>query len=218
MKTSILVSQREHFNADRNEWTDSLSQEWTTFIENCGYLPLPVPNQISSAAKLYNSYNSSVAGIVLTGGGDIHADQVHRDKTERALIEIALENSIPLFAICRGAQLLADTFGWRLSQTKGHVRTRHQIFCNPKMDPNLAKNFENLGTVNSFHDLALPIATMPKELQWLLSDTDQNAEAYSIPGKPILGLMWHPERETPNRQSELLLFQNLVQGNLKGNL
>src|SRR6266850_779712 len=71
----------------------------------------------------------SVQGLLLTGGGDVRPDlygaaahptfdpaEPGRDDYEIALVRLALERDLPVFAICRGVQLLNVARGGTLIQ------------------------------------------------------------------------------------------------------
>jgi putative glutamine amidotransferase len=104
-----------------------LTAAYVNALESAGLIPLIVPplsNADSAAAIL-----DSVAGLVLTGGGDIdparYGEQRHekvrsvnveRDMTEEALVEAAKARRTPVLAICRGIQMLNVALGGTLVQ------------------------------------------------------------------------------------------------------
>jgi putative glutamine amidotransferase len=66
-------------------------------------------------------------------------------------------------------------------------------------------------TVNSYHDFGILADDVPDELIVLGRATDGTVECVSHESRPIVGIMWHPERESPsgdfNQQILNVLFQ-----------
>lgn len=168
------------------ERRDCADQNIPRFIEACGYLPVPVPN-VSNIAYMVEQLRPD--GIVLTGGNSLTkygGDALERDQVERMLLELALQDDIPVYGFCRGMQVIVDYFGCELEQVQEHVAVRHKVHG-------------KMGTmeVNSFHNQACRRVSDPLEV--LAQTEDGVIEAVRHKEKPVLATMWHPERE--------LLFQ-----------
>ncbi|HEV7839248.1 MAG TPA: gamma-glutamyl-gamma-aminobutyrate hydrolase family protein [Gemmatimonadaceae bacterium] len=104
-----------------------LTAAYVNALEGAGLIPLIIPplsNADSAGAIL-----DSVAGLVLTGGGDIdpasygekrhekvRSVNVERDTTEIALVAEAKTRRTPVLAICRGIQILNVALGGTLVQ------------------------------------------------------------------------------------------------------
>jgi putative glutamine amidotransferase len=169
---------------------------------------------------------SGVDGLLLTGGDDvaplIYGEQPHatitdaepgRDEFEIGLVKAARERGVPIFAICRGVQVLNVACGGTLvqdipSQVKGALA--HDLPVPPHQSYSLAHEIwlekdsllsnlmrERLSDtdaceVNSRHHQAV------KDLApgFLVSATapDGVIEAIEDPAKRFcLGVQWHPE-------------------------
>jgi putative glutamine amidotransferase len=169
---------------------------------------------------------SGVDGLLLTGGDDvappIYGEQPHatitdaepgRDEFEIGLVKAARERGVPIFAICRGVQVLNVACGGTLvqdipSQVKGALV--HDLPVPPNQSYSLAHEIwlekdsllsnlmrERLSDtdaceVNSRHHQAV------KDLApgFLVSATapDGVIEAIEDPAKRFcLGVQWHPE-------------------------
>lgn len=194
MKT-ILYTQRVEVIAGYNERRDCTDQNVPRFLSYCGYVPVPIPN----IPEIIASYTSHIKpdGIVLTGGNDLSkygGNAPERDETERLLIEYALNSEIPLLGFCRGMQIIGDYFGAILTNVEGHVAIRHKITGDFTQE------------VNSYHNYAF-LELPPQLLEEAKSD-DGVIEAFKHCSKPIYGIMWHPERESPFQQFD----QELVTG------
>ncbi len=114
--------------------------------------------------------------------------------TELALIYYALQEDLPVFGVCRGMQIMAHYFGYEISPFQGHAGTRHKV----DIDGNLLE-------VNSYHDNCVPSEIKPP-LAAFARDTNRHVEGFYHQGKPLMAVMWHPEREcqVPEFDSKLI--------------
>lgn len=193
----IVVTQRVEVVESIGERRDALSQEWPLLAEACGFLPLPLPNHLSTAAGMLAELEPE--GILLTGGNDLAAyggNAPERDAVEQYLIRQAVERKIPLLAVCRGTQMLLHCFGTPLRRIEGHVRVEHPL--------------SNGDTVNSFHGWGAAECRPPLEpLAW---SEDGILEAVRHRDYPwICGIMWHPERYSPLRERDIQLIKEALQ-------
>jgi len=185
-------------------------------VEAAGAIPLilPVVN-VAGADELL----TVVDGLLLTGGGDVHPEEynqqtssrlfgVHRDRdqTELALTRAALSSSLPILAICRGAQVLNIAAGGSLHQDIGaevpvaldhtHTGSRHRISHRVRLEPGsrLAEIFSPSRDieVNSLHHQALDVVA--DGLKVVGRAEDGIIEAVEGEGPTwVVGVQWHPE-------------------------
>ena len=169
---------------------------------------------------------AGVGGLLLTGGDDVaparYDETAHptvveaeagRDEFEIALIKAAREKRLPIFAICRGVQVLNVACGGTLvqdipSQVAGALT--HSLPCPPNQPYTLAHEVwlekdsllsrlmrERLGDtdsceVNSRHHQAVK-AVAPGFIVTATAP-DGVVEAIEDPTLPFcLGVQWHPE-------------------------
>ena len=195
MRPLIAVSQRVDIVSARHERRDALDQRWGALFAACDLLAMPLPNEAGRASSLLEAIDP--AGVLLTGGNDLSmygGDAPERDATEAMAIEWAVARRRPLFAVCRGLQMLAHHFGSRLVRVDGHAAKRHRI------------QGEGLDVeVNSFHDWGFRDA--PSEFQVLAKAPDGTIEAVRHSSAPIAGVMWHPEREAPFATRDMEMFR-----------
>jgi len=187
----VAVSQRVDIIPRRGERRDALDQSWTSLLAACDLAAMPIPNHPELAARMFGM--ASVAGLLLTGGNDLArygGDAPERDETERLLLRLARERHLPVVGVCRGMQVIQDAFGVPLKRIAGHVATRHQVD---------GAGFR--AEVNSFHGFGAS-ETAP-ELEVLARAPDGIVEFLRHRSEPILGQMWHPERESPYAPSDL---------------
>jgi putative glutamine amidotransferase len=193
----VLYTQRVEIVKSYGERRDCADQNIPRFIEACGYLPMPIPNIETMAVKMIEQLKP--VGIVLTGGNSLvkyGGDAPERDETERAILDTAIENSIPVYGFCRGMQVILDYYGCELQNVTGHVAVRHRI--NGKIGDT---------EVNSYHNQACLKVNKPFEI--LATADDGVIEAVCSGEDKILATMWHPERENPFRADDITMIQNL---------
>jgi putative glutamine amidotransferase len=176
-------------------------------------------------------------GLVLTGGGDIApgrfgearhptVDEVSpaRDELEIDLTRRAVADAVPLFAICRGIQVLNVALGGRLVQdlpsewpnALSHSQTapRHQPTHAVKVMGEGTHLGRLLGTleldVNSMHHQAIKqLGEGLREVAWA---PDGVVEGVEMPGDDrfVLGVQWHPEELVAHDQAARNLFTAIV--------
>lgn len=191
----VGVTQRVVLDPDHGERRDALDQRWTGFLAACGLRPLPLPNQAAAALSVLE--NLPLAGVVLSGGNDLEAlggGAPERDAVEARILEWALARGLPLLGVCRGMQFLQHSFGIPLERVAGHTAQNHSISAEGE-----------IRQVNSFHAWGSRRSCEP--LRAWATAGDGVIEAVRHSEKPIMGIMWHPEREPEPRPADLELFR-----------
>ena len=185
-----LITQREVKGKYRK--SDSLEQEYIDYLSKFGINLMPVPNN----TDLVESYfNLPVTGIILAGGNDV-GESINSDNTERVLLNIAIKKNIPVLGICRGMQFINHYFKGSLSKVNNHVNVNHHIHILDQ-NPVLGRNAK----VNSFHNQGVLKADLALELKVFAESegAEENViEGIYHPDYSIAGIMWHPERKSPN--------------------
>lgn len=182
---AVAITQRVVVDPRHGERRDCLDQRWADFLVACRLMPIPVPNDVTVARALLDSV--PVAGVLLTGGNNLAAyggDAPERDETEMALIDHAERAGLPVLGVCRGMQVIQHRFGVPLRPVAGHVARQQTI----RIDGERVE-------VNSFHDMGTTENRTPLRV-WAVAD-DGVVKAVRHSGRPILGVMWHPERLDP---------------------
>ena len=187
-----------------DESRDALSHDWPKFLEKLSALPIWIPNSLSNLESFLKELKFD--GIILSGGDNI--DQTsERDKTEKSLIDFAIKNNIPIFGVCRGMQKINQYFGgtYETLSTSEHVGKEHLIDIKQEKFSTLfqSKTIE----VNSFHHNIITKDTIGDNLTpFAFSKNDNTIEGFYHPKLPIIGVMWHPEREQ-KKFDELIIQQ-----------
>lgn len=183
---SLRLSQAQNYSEKR----DALSRDWPIFIEKIGAIPLLIPNSIKN---IDDFLTETKPGAIILSGGENIGENPERDMTEMNLIKYGIENKLPIFGICRGMQIINHHFGGSITTTndKKHVATNHNIqFHDSRL------NLPNEVIVNSYHDNVINDFDLSSEFEILAkSQSDKTIEAFIHKKFPIVGVMWHPERD-----------------------
>jgi putative glutamine amidotransferase len=191
-----------------------------TALENAGLVPLIIPPLSDDDAA--GAILDSVAGLVLTGGGDVdparYGETPHekirsvdtaRDATENALIAEARARRTPVLAICRGIQMLNVALGGTLIQdiptqcatdiahdeeAARSTRT-HEITIEPGSRIASAMGVERC-YVNSFHHQS--IKDVAEGMRVTAHSPDGVVEGLESTDEDwwVMGVQWHPEEMT----------------------
>lgn len=202
MKKLLGVSLRVENIPTHNEKRDAISQDWTEFLSKIDAYPVLIPNKVENIQDFLDNFQ--LDGIILSGGDNV-GEFPERDKTELNILEYAIRKNIPVLGVCRGMQLVNYYFGGKViqSEKKEHVGKFHPISfltktCIEKIGTNT--------TVNSFHNNLLLKENLGKDLENFAIAEDNTIEGFFHKKFPILGVMWHPERDK-NIKFELKLMK-----------
>jgi len=193
-------------------------------VWQAGGQPLVVPPVAGDDAAVAGgaaSVAGALDGLVLIGGGDVHATRYgqqtdpraggtndDRDRVELALLAAALERDLPVLAICRGMQVLNVLLGGDLVQHLPDVvgSTVHQPRAGAfgtvtvRAEPGsavsrvLGERFEVL----CCHHQA--VGALGRGLVVTATSDDGVVEAVELPGRRfVVGVQWHPEEGRDDR-------------------
>jgi len=177
-------------------------------------------------------------GLILTGGGDIEparfgeprhpsVDDVSpaRDELELGLTRRAVTDDVPLFAICRGIQVLNVALGGNLVQDLPSEWPNALVHSQkaPRHEPTHPVKVMGEGTrlgrvlgsleveVNSMHHQAIKrLGEGLREVAWA---PDGVIEGVEMAGDDrfVLGVQWHPEELVGHDQAARNLFAAIVE-------
>jgi putative glutamine amidotransferase len=196
----IAVSQRVDVVPSYGERRDALDQRWAPLLLRAYLLPLLVPNDPETAAALMTTFEPD--GVLLTGGNDLSAyggTVLERDRTEDILLDWAEARARPVLGVCRGMQVLQHRFGVPLRPVTGHVTKRQSIL----LDGALVE-------VNSYHRMGAMTTSSALEVFGRADDGVIKAVRHRT--LPLIGIMWHPEREDPFVERDLALLRTFFSG------
>ena len=211
-----LTSRTLPFPANKKQRpTETVTRTYVEAVESAGGLCMMIPNLDPARA---GDYLDRIDALPLTGGDDpdpeLFGEEPHpdidlvdgrRDRFEIALVHGAVERGMPVFGICRGAQLMNIALGGDIyqdiaAQTDSSLQhTQKRLDDGPWHEVDLGEGTrlrELLGEgsvrVNSFHHQA---CRKPGEgLTVCARSRDGLPEALEKPGHAFfLGVQWHPE-------------------------
>jgi len=211
-------------------------EDYLESVRRAGGEPVEVPVGSETPAHLL----ARVDGLLLTGGGDVdpalygesphatfEAAEAGRDAFEIELARTAVQNGIPLLAICRGMQVLNVAMGGTLVQDipsevtgalthsipQPRFQIAHEVWVSEgsRVATLLADHMEDGETchVNSRHHQAVKAVAAGFEVT--ATSPDGVIEAMERPGASFcVAVQWHPENFW--RTGEFReLFEGLVQ-------
>lgn len=187
-----------------------IAYEYVATMEARGFHVILVPNNTRLVQK-YMQWDE-VGIVLLTGGNsiawptrtseaaepDVYPE---RDEIEKVLLELALEQDIPLLGICRGSQFLNIYFGGSITHgIRDHVCTYHNLIS--------PYGFLSGKIVNSFHKDGIAERDLASIFEPIAFSEDGYVEAFRHRTKRVAGILWHPER--CNTEKELDLLDNIM--------
>ena len=193
-----------------DEKRDAISHDWIDFLQKLEILPIIIPNKLKDIDEYISTLN--LDGIILSGGDNI-GEFPERDKTEIRIIDYSTKNNIPILGVCRGMQLINEFFNGKniKSDNLNHVGKYHDVKVkNSNFKDMLGEELE----VNSFHNNLIKKEDVGQELEiFAESEEDSTIEGYFHKRYPIIGVMWHPERDQEQGyQSKIIniLYNQLI--------
>ena len=201
----VALTMRLTSAVDYDERRDSISHDWIRTLNAWQMTPVLIPNVHSDSRDYLDGIRPHA--VILTGGDDLNAESV-RDVTERAVLDHALRTGIPVFGVCRGMQLINTHFGGALTDIVGHVRTRHKV---KTLDP--WHEFYGPETeVNSYHTIGVAPGGLADVLDPTMVDESGYIEGLRHRSRPVVAVMWHPERDGGTPGDRLLISRLIEEG------
>ena len=144
-------------------------------------------------------------GIFLSNGP---GDPAATGKYATEIIKELTKNSLPIFGICLGHQILALTLGAKTKKMKlGHRGANHPV-------KNLIK--DNVEITSQNHGFEIVRETLPKNIEVTHKSLFDNCiEGIRLKNKPIFSVQYHPE-SNPGPQDSVYLFEEFI-NNMKKN-
>ncbi len=202
-KKKIGISLRVVEEPNYQELRDALSHDIIVFLDGINLCPILIPNRLKNIEEYLEQ--TGIEGIILSGGDNI-GENKDRDETEIKMIDYAITKEIPLLGICRGMQMINQFFDGNVIKTndKNHVRTKHDIIIKKEKSKN--EFLYNKFTVNSYHDNVINDSELGNELIKIgIAENDNTIEVFEHKKFPILGIMWHPEREKNKSNQDIIM-------------
>ena len=199
-----------------HEPRDALSHNWVEWTQARNWMPFALFNSAADPAQYL--WENDLDVLILTGGNDAvsHSSKDSyceiRNRSEVAFLDVAVEEGIPVFAVCRGMHMLNLYFGGSVESDIGGAKENHIATTHPIEISNSVGGIfdtERLCT-NSFHSQGFHDDRLAPALTSFAHSTDGYVEGVIHPELPIVGIQWHPEREHPNANLDVILVDRLV--------
>lgn len=200
LKIKIGISLRIVEERNYKEKRDALSHDWIKFLEPLDMMPILIPNNLKNVNLFLEEMG--IDHIILSGGDNIGDDPL-RDKTEKEIIKFGIKNKIPIFGVCRGMQVINKFFGGdtKINSNSDHVGKNHPVI----LEDNFSEFLHSKSVVvNSFHNNIITNTNIGAELIPFAYSKDDTIEGFCHKTLPIMGVMWHPERDT-NMNNQMIL-------------
>lgn len=197
-------------------------------VQQAGGLPMVMPIDSADMAK---EYVARIDKLILAGGQDVSPRYYKQTKTvqgsylekrdqfELALMDEALKQGKPVFAVCRGMQLMNVFFGGDLKQElHSYTEIAHMQNPIPKEQPAhelltqktsiLRSIYGKQAEVNSFHNQG--VNRVAREFQEAACCSDGLVEAIENKPRRLLGVQWHPDFAFTTQPKEMEVFDYVV--------
>ena len=216
------ISMRVTHNISYPEPRDSLAQDWAMWLDTVGHRPIMLPNRLREPKGFLREVK--VGGLRLSGGDSISQSPDEGEEawarvaTERAAIDMAIEDGLPILGICRGFQMLNCYFGGEIVDNLAEQYPKIQLHTAQPHPVELLAPFMELNggsrlVVNSYHDEGVTPQGLANNLKAFALSDDGLVEGLVHDTLPILAVQWHPERLNPGSDLVgLLLNKLLVEG------
>lgn len=219
--------------------TQMVHNKYLDAVLLAGGIPLALPHGLMSAPHLLENAMAALDGILLTGSpSNIEPHHYHqsgeepdadpgRDRLAFALVNYALENRMPLLAICRGLQELVVATGGNLHRQLHLVAGMqdhredpsltleeqyspvHEVWLEPDGLLSSLVNHASRLRVNSLHQQG--IRTLGAKMRPEARSADGLIEAVSHSQHPFaLAVQWHPEWQSVGSEPSRQIFGGLI--------
>ena len=201
-KLKIGISSRIVYAENYDEKRDAISHDWPQLLQKIKSNIVVIPNTLENVEEFLNDI--CVDGLILSGGDNI-GDDIERDETENKILNFAMKNKIPLLGVCRGMQVINKFFKGSIEKNNNsfHIKNCHEISL---VNKNIISTLKtNSLKVNSFHNNIIKNSNLGNGIESFAKvDHDDTIEGFFHLNFPIIGVMWHPERDF-NYENKLLI-------------
>ena len=201
----IAITQREEIVPSYGEVRDCLDQAWTLLLDELGFIAIPVPNALDDVVAWLDK--NQIDACILSGGNDLAClkngsnQSAQRDQAETSILQWSQRNGKKVLGVCRGMQMINTFLGGTMVETEGHVANLHKL-------SDCCSWVSNHKTVNSYHNWGISPNSIAEGLKVIAKSPEGFVEAVEHHTLPWLGLMWHPERDSPAVETDKMLLKS----------
>lgn len=215
----LLISQRVRVD-QHGEPCDVLEKSLVIYFSSYGIKLYPVSNFLSDPGEFVQGVKYD--GLILSGGGDVNPQFIdmkdthridyspEREQVETFLIEKALEEGLPILGICHGMQQLNCYFGGRIT---ADIHSAEKATRRPRLNHSIRIEKKLFGLdstydINHYHDNGIRKAQIAPTFDIFALDSECDViEGIVHKNLPILGINWHPERESPDNEINKIIIK-----------
>jgi N5-(cytidine 5'-diphosphoramidyl)-L-glutamine hydrolase len=210
----IVITQRVVENDSYIERRDTLAHDWYRFFNSLklNIVLMPMPNFHKNVKYWLETINPHA--IVLSNGND-WGTCPERDQTERIVFKYAVKRRLPVLGVCRGLHTINSILGGQICKSvskefryKCHIGNTHDV----KLTTNdfIECDESSIIEVNSFHDQGFGQAEMCSDLRCFALSFDGLVEGAYHKSAPVMGIQWHPERNSPNNKYNKFIIKKFL--------
>ncbi len=229
MKMKPIIGLTTYGRNEKNQF--NLYAEYVEAVIRAGGVPVLIPPGIEE----FDSILPRLDGVILTGGGDIdpqrYRGNLHetiymldqeRDDAECGLAKRLLDTAIPVFAICRGMQIvnvvLNGTLEEHLPDTYGE-KIPHRLPPREPVVHDVQIKEKNCTLASIITDNSFPVVSWHHQAIKKIGDgllptayaEDGVIEAMELPShRWFVCVQWHPEMSAAEDSNQQALFDRLV--------
>ena len=225
-----LVAIASRFSEKSDSWrvpTIAVGQTYCSAIARAGGIPValtPEPGSTNCLAEVLSRFDA----VVLPGGPDVdparygatdrhetvYTTRPEHDDLDLTLARLAVEQHIPLLAICRGLQVLNVAFGGTLHQDIGHCETgvshrfnHHDVALEPGSITRSLMGIDR-PSGHSVHHQA--VDRLADGFHVTARADDGTIEGFEAADGWTVAVQWHPEDTAETDPRQQALFDGLV--------
>ena len=198
------------------EKRDAISHDWIKMLESLSISVMLIPNVMKDPVSYMRDIN--VRGLILTGGNDLgllpeklggNDISEDRDHAEIELLNSAIHDSLPVFGVCRGLQLVNHFFGGNTVHDLG-PSGQHVNVCHPLeilFQPFHKIKYNKKVVTNSYHKQGVHISGLAPDMKAFAVASNDIVEGIKHNSLPIMAIQWHPERQNPASELDRILLE-----------
>jgi len=207
MTFRVLVSMRIVSGGDGyTEIRDAISHDWIRYLQKRDWDIILLPNLVINIPKFLDAVNPNA--LILTGGDD-YGVNFDRDKTELQAVRWFQGHDRPVLGVCRGMQILNIYYGGSVVPVSSAVHNNRSLHCIDLLHTGFVDWLgQEQAVTNSYHNYGItPDRLAPAFIA--AARCDRVVEAIVHGKERVVGIQWHPERETPESRLDQGLFRSL---------
>lgn len=197
-----------------------LNTRWSHFIQEMGYLPIPIPN-----GSCINSFFDAVKpnAVILTGGNAVNVTNwinnwnhepgtgvTIRWNLEMNLIQYCIENNVPLFGGCRGALLIGLYFNSKTVLVPPYQSNTHRSkFIQRDNLPNFNKLERTLTHSSAPKIWGFSANTLSSDLKSFAQNEEGIIDGFVHKKFKIAAMTGMPERSLIEHKFDIELVKNI---------